>query len=67
MQEKSKVTLEPFTTVLGDDSILTLLEEGQSVDAVYLDFAKAFDKVGHQILQEAAKLEARYYSGLESS
>ena len=27
------------------DSILDLLEEGQAVDGVYLDFAKAFDKV----------------------
>ena len=32
------------------DSILTMLEEGTYVDAVYLDFAKAFDKVDHNIL-----------------
>ena len=32
------------------DSILTMLEEGNSVDSVYLDFSKAFDKVDHQIL-----------------
>ena len=32
------------------DSILTLLEEGRTVDAIYLDFAKAFDKVDHHIL-----------------
>ena len=32
------------------DSVLTYLEEGKSVDAIYLDFAKAFDKVDHQIL-----------------
>ena len=43
------------------DSILTLLEEGQSVDAVYLDFAKAFDKVDHQILLK--KLESVQVGG----
>ena len=32
------------------DSILSLLEDGYAVDAIYLDFAKAFDKVDHQIL-----------------
>ena len=32
------------------DSILSLLEQGQAVDAVYLDFSKAFDKVDHPIL-----------------
>ena len=32
------------------DSILSMLEEGQAVDAIYLDFSKAFDKVDHQIL-----------------
>ena len=32
------------------DSILTFLEEGQAVDAIYLDFSKAFDKVDHTIL-----------------
>ena len=32
------------------DSILNLLEEGHAVDAIYLDFAKAFDKVDHKIL-----------------
>ena len=32
------------------DSILTKLEEGKEVDSIYLDFAKAFDKVDHQIL-----------------
>ena len=39
------------------------MEEGQSVDAVYLDFAKAFDKVDHQILQEAKKLESVQVGG----
>ena len=32
------------------DSILSLLEKGQAVDAIYLDFSKAFDKVDHVIL-----------------
>ena len=38
------------------DSILLMLEEGEQVDAVYLDFAKAFDKGDHDIL--LAKAEA---------
>ena len=32
------------------------LDEGKAVDVIYLDFAKAFDKVSHSML--AAKLEA---------
>ena len=32
------------------DDILSKLEEGGEVDAIYLDFAKAFDKVDHNIL-----------------
>ena len=32
------------------DSILSMLEEGNAVDAIYLDFSKAFDKVDHRIL-----------------
>ena len=32
------------------ESIISSLEEGNLVDAVYLDFAKAFDKVDHNIL-----------------
>ena len=32
------------------DNIISLLEDGQNVDVVYLDFAKAFDKVDHNIL-----------------
>jgi hypothetical protein len=32
------------------DTILNLVEEGKNVDVVYLDFAKAFDKVDHGIL-----------------
>ena len=37
------------------DSVLTFLEEGHAVDAIYLDFAKAFDKVDHQILLKKAE------------
>ena len=32
------------------DYIISLLEQGQNVDVVYLDFAKAFDKVDHNIV-----------------
>ena len=32
------------------DDILNLLEKGLNVDVVYLDFAKAFDKVDHNIV-----------------
>ena len=38
-----------------------MLEEGEQVDAVYLDFAKAFDKVDHEIL--LAKVEASRIGG----
>ena len=32
------------------DSVLNMMEEGNPVDAIYLDFSKAFDKVDHCIL-----------------
>ena len=32
------------------DSIISMLEKGHNVHAVYLDFSKAFDKVDHGIL-----------------
>ncbi len=38
------------------DSVLSMLEEGHHVHTVYLDFAKAFDKVDHHIL--LTKVEA---------
>ena len=38
-----------ITQVL-NDSVLSMLEKGDSVDAIYLDFSNAFDKVDHQIL-----------------
>ena len=34
------------------DNIINVLENGNNVDVVYLDFAKAFDKVDHEILLE---------------
>lgn len=34
------------------DEVLKSLENGKNVDVVYLDFAKAFDKVDHQILMK---------------
>ena len=37
------------------DKVLGLLEEGDNVDVVYLDFAKAFDKVDHGLLLRKMK------------
>ena len=37
------------------DNIMNLLEQGYNVDVVYLDFAKAFDKVDHNILLHKLK------------
>ena len=34
------------------DEVLKALENGKNVDVVYLDFAKAFDKVDHKILMK---------------
>ena len=33
-----------------------MLEQGQNVDVIYLDFAKAFDKVDHQIVLQKLEL-----------
>jgi len=43
------------------DIILEYLEQGQNIDVIYLDFAKAFDKVDHGIL--AHKLKSLGISG----
>ena len=37
------------------DHILSLLEEGLNVDVVYLNFAKAFDKVDHNLVLKKAQ------------
>ena len=37
------------------DRILSLIEEGANVDVIYLDFAKAFDKVDHSVLLHKLK------------
>ena len=38
------------------DRILSLLEKGLNVDTVYLDFAKAFDKVDHSLVLKKLSL-----------
>ena len=34
------------------DKVLSILESGVNVDTIYLDFAKAFDKVDHNLAEE---------------
>ena len=41
--------------ILHHDQILAAMEEGSNVDAVYLDFAKAYDKVDHGLLLHKLK------------
>ena len=43
------------------DKVTRLVDEGQAVDVVYLDFSKAFDTVPHNILME--KLAAHGLDG----
>ena len=42
--------------LMQQDAVLKALEEGENLDTIYLDFAKAFDKCDHGIL--LAKLKA---------
>jgi hypothetical protein len=37
------------------EALTKLLDEGHAVDVVYLDFAKAFDKVPHKRLLEKCR------------
>ena len=51
------------------DDILNLLEQGVNVDVVYLDFAKAFDKVDHNIVLQKINnlgIGGNLYSWIES-
>ncbi len=36
--------------ILQEERVTRLLDEGHTVDLVYLDFAKAFDSVNHRFL-----------------
>ena len=38
------------------DEVLSILESGMNVDTIYLDFAKAFDKVDHKIFLKKLSL-----------
>ena len=51
------------------DEVLQSLENRMNVDVVYLDFAKAFDKVDHKILMKKLKqfgINGKLYSWIES-
>ena len=51
------------------DTVLSILEDGANADVVYLDFAKAFDKVDHRIvLNKIQKLgiHGKVYEWIES-
>ena len=41
--------------LLHHNRLLEALENGENIDAIYLDFAKAFDKVDHDLLLEKLK------------
>ena len=50
------------------DNILSILEEGANADVVYLDFAKAFDKVDHKRLLKKLKsfgVQGKIYQWIE--
>ena len=44
------------------NDIYEAIMDGKRLDTVYLDFAKAFDKVDHKILMRKVKLEDGYRS-----
>ena len=48
-----------WDSYLNTDTILQLLESGKNVDVIFLDFAKAFDKVKFSVVREKIK-KARY-------
>ena len=51
------------------DSITNMIEEGKYVDSIYLNFAKAFDKVDHNILLckiKILRIEGKIYNLIES-
>ncbi len=47
--------------ILQEERVTRLLDEGHTVDLVYLDFAKAFDSVNHRFL--LAKLKSSGIDG----
>ena len=56
--------------LINNDKIMDILESGANVDAIYLDFAKAFDKVDHAIVLKNYRcweFEVDYSTGLSHS
>ena len=47
------------------DSIMTMLESGNRVDSIYLDFAKVFEKVDHNILIKSLNLDGNILRWIE--
>ncbi len=47
--------------ILQEERVIRLMDEGHTVDLVYLDFAKAFDSVDHRFL--LAKLKSSCIDG----
>ena len=51
-----------LSQLLEHHKILEELEKSNNVDIIYLDFAKAFDKVDHRILlNKLKKIRINYY------
>ncbi len=51
----------PSSSILQEERVTRLLDEGHTVELVYLDFAKAFDSVNHRFL--LAKLKSSGIDG----